>query len=521
MQPGTQPWNATPLFGAKDLEFLKSCGISPETAERQIAFLRQGVRFPDPVRACRLGDGIRSVSQQAADHWQERFASLVPGFRMGKFVPASGAASRMFKTILADRHKGGSDQDAFFRNLPAFAFYEDLEAYAASQGRTVGEMAPGAVVDALSECRPEFDFKGNIIRENALCMTDLPKGMLKFHRYPDGARTAFEEHMVDAAAYLCREDGTCHLHFTVPRRYRNVVADLVKDVGARHEKALGCRFRVHLSEQAAATDTLAVDDNGEPFRTPEGTLFLRPGGHGALLQNLMETDADAVFIQNIDNIAPDRLKAISFHWKRILGGIFLSLLTGIREQQQALAQDPSSVFRAKAWITEHLPELKEAVSEDATAEEIQRVLDRPLRVCGVIANTGEPGGGPFWVRGKDGKVGLRILESVEIPPTPAAQNMLQNAIFFNPVDMICGLTRRDGSRFDLHQYVDPEAYLVTEKSLDGKPLTALEHPGLWNGAMADWITVFVAVPGEMFHPVKTIYDLLRQNHRQDWKKEDV
>lgn len=444
-------------FTQQDIEQLSARGISVQKAEEQLKYFQTGFPVLDIVEPAALHKGVISPSvaerKEFIAAWQEY---LKEGHKVLKFVPASGAASRMFKNLFEYLDNGDETPfiQEFLGNISKFAFGDQL---AGKQGQ-----------DAVRFLLKDMNY-GN-----------LPKGLLLFHSYRDGARTPALEHMVEGALYAA-SNGEVNIHFTVSHDhlplFRRHIADHLQKLEAKY----GVKFNVSFSEQKPSTDTLAANPDGTPFRTADGKLLFRPGGHGALIENLNEQDADIVFIKNIDNVVPDRLKGSTVEFKQLLAGVLVT------EQKR--------VFEA----------LK---NPDLSAEERAR-LNRPIRVCGVVRNTGEPGGGPFRVREEDGSISNQILESVQIPD----KELMAKSKYFNPVDLVCAIKDYEGKPFDLLKFVDPKTGFISQKSKDGRELQALELPGLWNGAMAKWNTIFVEVPVSTFNPVKTVNDLLREQHQ--------
>ena len=473
-------------FTPADLSQMAELGIAPEEALRQIELFRNPPPFTRVLRPCRVGDGIRQISKASEPWLLARFEEAVRSGRVAKFVPASGAATRMFKDLLA----GQSDAvRTFLENLPRFAFYEDLA---------------GIPTDAILE---------HLLTEKGLDYAELPKGLLKFHRYPEGPRTPFEEHLVEATDVTRDADGVCRLHFTVSPQHQERFERLLEEVRPVYEERYGCRFQVSFSDQRRSTDTIAVDPDNRPFRLEDGTLLFRPGGHGALLDNLNSLAGlgwDLVLLKNIDNVVPDHRKPLVNGWKKALTGYLLALQERIFRLAERLEADPAALDEAAKLVE---GELSRPIP--AGADRRQFVLDalnRPLRVCGVVRNQGEPGGGPFWVEDANGQVSIQIVESSQIDPK-IRDEVLSQSTHFNPVDIVCALRDRHGAPYDLHRFVDPATVFISSKSHEGRPLKALERPGLWNGAMAGWNTVFVEVPDETFAPVKTVLDLLRPEHQ--------
>lgn len=436
-------------------------GLSEKEVRRQLALFESP---PPPVRLDRpatVGDGIVRLDEERQTALVAVFDSAMRRGVATKMVPASGAASRMFHGL---DDPAGEDVRRLLARLDEFPFAEALAEAAHRAGHDLRVPDPRAVLDLLLD-------------ERGLGYATLPKGVIPFHRYPDhrGVRTAFEEHLVEAAGYTRDAEGRCRLHFTVPPENEARFEELLATRGRELEARLGVRFEVGFSHQEHATDTIAVTPDNELFRQDDGSLLFRPGGHGALIENLDalgRAGADLVFVKNIDNVVPDDRKPTGIHWKKVLGGLLLELRGG------------------------------------------ETPPDRPLRVCGMVRNQGEPGGGPFWVRSEDGELSLQIVELSQIDTRDSEQReIVARATHFNPVDLVCALRDPRGEPWDLHRFIDENTVFIAEKSHQGRPLKALERPGLWNGAMAGWNTVFVEVPLETFAPVKTVFDLLRPEHR--------
>lgn len=450
-------------FSAQDLEQLQARGISVEKAEAQLECFRNGFPELDIVAPASTKKGILAPKRAEQDEyiaaWQQY---LEQGHKILKFVPASGAASRMFKNLFQYLEDGIETPfiSEFLANKDKFAFGPEL----------AGKDGQEAVRYLL----------------NDMHYGELPKGLLLFHKYRDGARTPALEHLVEGAQYCVApakngEKPTVYLHFTVSHDHLPLFRQHIADNLKKFEDKYEVKYDVTFSEQLPSTDTLAANPDGTPFRTKDGKLLFRPGGHGALIENLNQQDADIVFIKNIDNVVPDRLKKDTIRYKQILAGVLVT------EQKR--------VF--------------EALQNPNLTDEEREKLNRPIRVCGVVKNTGEPGGGPFLVREADGSISCQILESTQIS-NPA---LMAQSTHFNPVDLVCAIRDYEGKPFDLPKFVDPMTGFISNKSKDGKELLALELPGLWNGAMAKWNTIFVEVPVSTFNPVKTVNDLLREQHQ--------
>ncbi|HYG61667.1 MAG TPA: DUF4301 family protein, partial [Thermoanaerobaculia bacterium] len=469
------------------------------------------------LRPCRPGDGIRQIST-AEEHWLlARFEGAARDGRIGKMVPASGAASRMFKSLLAYVNGSGGEPEGevrtLFDNLERFPFYDALAAVMARGGHNLRQAVDGGDYKTVLEY---------LLTPRGLGYEELPKGLLLFHHYPEGPRTPFEEHLVEAVEQTRSADGRCRLHFTVSPQHEEEFRRLLAEVGPRYEERYGVRFDVTFSYQKRSTDTLAVDPENRPFRQDDGTLLFRPGGHGALLDNLDALGRngwDIVLIKNIDNVVPEERRPLISQWKRLLTGQLLAVQDRVwrllerLEEGSTNALDEAAAFLEKE-LSRSLPAELAGVSEEVRRRRLIDLLDRPLRVCGMVRNLGEPGGGPFWVESKTGEVSIQIVETSQLDPKSEEQQaQLAASTHFSPTDLVCALRDRHGRPYDLHAYVDPSTVFMSTKSHEGRPLKALERPGLWNGSMAGWSSVFVEVPDATFAPVKTVTDLLRPEHQ--------
>ncbi len=509
----------------QDLIYIRQRGGDPETVKQQLIIFQEGFPYLEVDRPATPGDGIWQLSAEAIDHHVKTYDQRKGSHDVKKFVPASGAASRMFKALVAFLNEGSQtnahhqsqlldqhpDVQTFFRQLHRFAFYNDLQQVIEKQG--------GALPN-LIEQGDYAQVLRYLLKPIGLGYENLPKGLIKFHAYPDHTRTAFEEQLVEAVAYTGSEGKTA-LHFTVSPEHEAMFKAHQQNVEDLHAKANETQFRIAYSQQHPNTDTIAVHLNNEPFRDKDGYPLFRPGGHGALLNNLNNIQGDLIFIKNIDNVVPDRLKPDTYRYKKLLGGILLSYQERIFHYLRRLEDEtvPQAFLdEVKTFLAKEL-QVRPPGNLDQWSYEHQHAycrskLDRPIRVCGMVPNQGEPGGGPFWVKNYDGSETLQIVEKAQINTAdPQQKAQLNKATHFNPVDLVCGTKDFRGKPFDLTQFIDQNSGFISEKSKDGKPLKALEHPGLWNGAMAYWNTIFVEVPIETFNPVKTILDLLRDNHQ--------
>jgi len=512
----------------QDLKEIRTRGVSPEKVTSYIEQFQQGFPAIQLDRPCTVGDGITTLLDG-----QDRLASLhaaaAAAGRVTKFVPASGAASRMFtlllsfaespylltKQTLANKAEGGDLAcqafQQFITECQRFAFSTDLQVAMQKDGHNLDSVLSQGKYDVLLTY---------LLMPSGLDYANQPKGLIKFHAYPDHTRTPFEEHLVEAAEYAQDASFVARIHFTVPVQHRQAIQAYLALVQERYGQK-GCQFDLSYSVQKPSTDTIAVDSRNIPFRENDGRLVFRPGGHGALLENLNDLQGDIIFIKNIDNVLPDRLKADTYRYKKLLCGYLLQLQQEIFSSIERLE---SSSF-AEQVVQEGLSFAQDKLSLipptdfDMLSAHHKRAflidrLNRPLRVCGVVRNTGEPGGGPFWVQHPDGTTSLQIIESSQVDMAGVSQRRIwESATHFNPVDLVCGVRDYRGRPFDLRRFIDPNTGFISEKSKDGRPLRALELPGLWNGAMAYWNVAFVEVPNSTFQPVKTVMDLLRPEHR--------
>lgn len=477
------------MFSEKDLQQIEAHGLTPKTVERQIEHFRKGFPFLKVVRAASPDDGILMPDAAAVDAAVARYEKEAAHRSVVKFVPASGAATRMFKELFAfvNEDKRGKGIDTLLANIERFAFWPELKALLPAGADDK------AVVDA-------------IVNEG-LGYGHQPKGLVTFHAYPEGARKAVEEHLVEGAAYAA-SDGVARIHFTVSPEHMEGFRALLDAKVPEYGRRYGVRYDIGFSVQEPSTDTIAVDPDNRPFRTGRGELLFRPAGHGALIGNLDRIDADVIFVKNIDNVTTDARRGDTVLYKKALAGLLLDLRARADEWIARLDAGDADTEAAAAFVGRELC-VKLPAGYDAAL--LRRVLDRPMRVCGMVRNEGEPGGGPFWVANDDGTESLQIAESSQI--APADRHLMQSATHFNPVDLVCCVRRAGGGKYDLKEFVDPATGFISSKSSEGRPLRAQELPGLWNGAMARWITVFVDVPVTTFSPVKTVLDLLRPEHR--------
>jgi hypothetical protein len=516
------------MFSETDLRQIRDEGLEPEQVLAQIELFERGMTPIILNRPCAIDDGIVTIKRDEIAGLIARHEQALQEFRVFKFVPASGAASRMFKSwwgvLEMGRFDDLKDKRAFFQDLKNYAFFQDLYSIITKKGEDIFK---------LLNSKNEKTIVEYILTPKGLDYGNLPKALLKFHVYPGGARTALEEHLVEAAFYATKRDpcpcgahrrGSCHIHFTVSEDHRNYVENYLSEVKSIYENLYEVNLHIEISVQLPSTNTIAVDIANIPFRTKQGRLVFRPGGHGALLHNLKQIDGDIIFIKNIDNVVPDWLKTPTIIYKKILGGFLatlqeevyrnLRLLHAEQMPDKDLISGIISFCERKLCIV--FPAGFEMMSLREKIRFLIEKLDRPLRVCGVVKNEGEPGGGPFWVDEHDGTQSLQIVESMQIDESSDEQQAIwSSATHFNPVDMVCSVRNFRGKKFELDDYINPETFCIVRKTQEGKEFKALELPGLWNGSMALWNTIFVEVPIETFNPVKTVYDLLRPQHSRN------
>ncbi|OJV18684.1 MAG: NAD metabolism ATPase/kinase [Dyadobacter sp. 50-39] len=498
------------MFIENDIQQIKERGSDLSVVEEQVRYFEQGFPFLQLSKAATVGDGIIRLTDDDIEQVISEFdKSAADGeIALLKFVPASGAATRMFKSLFGFLQEDKKDKsvDEFFTKLRDFAFYEDLKTSLAVDGHDI-------------ESADEKTIASYFLTSKGLGYGELPKGLLKFHNYTERSRTPLEEHLVEGAKYA-NAGSNVQIHFTVSPEHRDKFEKLVVEVLPTYQSQYGVRYIVSFSEQKSSTDTIAVNLDNTPFREKDNSLLFRPAGHGALLENLGQLDADIIFIKNIDNVVPDRIKGDTITYKKALAGIvlryqkkifaYLDKLAG--SVDAALLTELDGFFRNELCVIP--PASFESWSEEKKKDYFVGKLDRPLRACGMVKNQGEPGGGPFWAENGDGSSSLQIVESAQVDVDNADQNSIfKNSTHFNPVDLVCAVKNKKGELYDLKKFRDPLTGFITGKSKDGKELKAQELPGLWNGSMADWNTLFVEVPLITFNPVKTVNDLLREQHQ--------
>jgi nicotinamide riboside kinase len=513
-------------FSSHDFVQIYQHGMSLETIEIELNHFRTGIPKAILDRPAVVDDGIVRLSDDELKGYAELFDHRKQGLKLEKFVPASGAASRMFKFLnefLNDfdaenesinayiNRRKASGMSIFLAGIEKFPFYDSINLKLASSHPDFHDW---------DQDKRHYHFIEMMLDPDYLDFCSKPKGVLPFHNYGGYVATAAEEHLNETVSYANGLGNATRLHFTVTENHQRLFENIIAEVKDKIEKRSGNSIQTEFSYQDTATDTIAVDLENQPFRDSNDKLVFRPAGHGALLQNLNRIDADIVFIKNIDNVIQDHILEIAFYKKALAG-----LLTELQQQIfNCLREVESSDISEKSIeaITNFIryslnTEIIEDFSKYTIEHKIQHIaelLNRPIRVCGMVKNEGEPGGGPFWVRDIKGNLSLQIVESSQVD----LQNMQQAVILarsthFNPVDLVCGIRNYKGDKFNLARYVDANSGFIVEKNKGGRPLKAYELPGLWNGAMAKWITVFVEVPLITFNPVKTVNDLLKPSHQ--------
>ncbi|MBP5516610.1 MAG: DUF4301 family protein [Bacteroidales bacterium] len=511
----------THAFTEKDLQQIASMGLTAKDVELQLDNFRKGFPKTKLLEAATVENhGVKRMTDEEIMRFSASYKKLSNGKKILKFVPASGAATRMFKELYAftstyfgvatNFEKEFPNVKEFLQHIRSFAFFEDLQACMEKSSLDFGDYMD----------RGDFTTVINyLLKEQYLGYGSLPKALLKFHRYGGISRTAIEEHIVEGAAYAKNNDGKVNLHFTVSPEHRPLFKKKIAEVKRYYESELGIKLNITFSEQKHYTDTLAVDEYNNPVRDENGKLTFRPGGHGALIENLNECRADIIFIKNIDNVVPDWMKHTTIIYKQVIAGLLLELQQQTFEYLRILDKSPDKKTLqkiakfAKDSLQISLPENFTKLSNEEQCTILMQKLNRPMRVCGMVKNQGEPGGGPFFTENTHGIRSLQIVETAQINrKDPEQEAILNSATHFNPVDLVCATKDYKGRYFNLRKYVDPQTGFISKKTKGALTVKSQELPGLWNGAMAEWITLFVEVPLATFNPVKTVNDLLRKEH---------
>lgn len=505
------------MFNEQDLNLFKERHVTVAQIEKQLECFKNGFPFLKLVSAATVGDGIMRLSDAEESHFLEIWDGYLSGkCNIVKFVPASGAASRMFKNLFSFLESDSNEPDndfikTFFEHIHKFAFFEELNKVLVDK--------TGAGIDSLMAEGKYKTIVKYLLTSDGLNYGNLPKALLSFHKIGNTIHTAMEEQLEEGAQYANSLDGKVKLHFTVSHEHRELFEKKISESVPALSAQYGVSYEVSMSEQKASTDTIAVNMDNTPFRE-NGKLLFRPGGHGALIENLNDINADVVFIKNIDNVVPVTHRAPTIRYKKILGGVLVEVQKKIAEYLELLESGKYTIddvrtivqFVQRTLCTRN--EQTKNLEDSELVLYLKHKLNRPIRVCGVVKNEGEPGGGPYIAYNQDGTTSLQILESSQIDAKDArSTSLMKQATHFNPVDLVCYITDYKGDKFDLPKYVDRNTGFISEKSKSGHEIKALELPGLWNGAMSDWNTIFVEVPIETFNPVKTVNDLLRPAHQ--------
>ncbi len=476
------------MFTQSDLSQISEHGLTPQAVELQVENFKKGFPYLKISRAAKCGDGIIQLCSDDIDSAIKLYNEKMSQIKIVKFVPASGAATRMFKELFefVTEDKRGKGIDTLLDNIEKFAFYDELKALLPA-GASDKDIVSAIILKGL-----EYGSK--------------PKGLVTFHTYSSECRKAVEEHLVEGAIYAAC-DGVVSIHFTVSPEHMAGFEAIIAEKKGMYEERFGVKYDISFSTQKSKTDTVAVTPDNELFRTDEGKLLFRPAGHGALIENIGEIDADMIFVKTIDNVTTDALRADTLRYKKAIGGLLLSLQAQTFALLTAMDNGSADIDSVAKFVEGSLQQKLPTEYDMAT---LRSMLDRPIRVCGMVRNEGEPGGGPFWVADQEGGESLQIAESSQISPDEIS--LMKEATHFNPVDLVCGVRNYKGQRFDLKEYVDPTTGFISSKSSGGRELRAQELPGLWNGAMARWNTIFAEVPISTFTPVKVVQDLLRAQH---------
>ncbi len=512
------------MLSKKDINFLKENDINPRRIEKQIETIKSGKTYLDVDRPATAEDGIYVASKEEIDDYVRRYEEIQPSLKVTKFVPASGAATRMFRRMahLRDHYKGDmddflqvtSEKDFYslkntFDNLEKFAFYPELFKRFFRRGQSLEKILRKNEYGKVARM---------LLSKRGLNYLNIPKALVLFHKYPGHARTAFEEHLVEGKIYCKSKDNVVNIHFTIQGKHQRMFEKRFSYALKHFLKNDDVDFQLGFSEQSEATSSIAINKKGKLVRDKSKLPVLRPGGHGALIYNLNALEADIIFIKNVDNVAPDTIKHETVRYKKFLGGVLYSLRTRVFEILERLDQTPAP--EGDEWqeimdfVENKLYYKCKSTDKSKAIAEIKLFLNRPMRVCGMVQNTSEPGGGPFWVKGKNGRKSLQIVEKNQINLDDEHINdLFEDSTHFNPVDIVCSIKDYKGNKFNLLNYRDEESGLVIEKTWEGKPIKSYEMPGLWNGGMSNWLTVFVEVPLITFNPVKELNDLLRMQHQ--------
>lgn len=470
-------------FSATDIEQINAHGLSISNINQQISDFQSSFPFAQIIQSATENNGIRTI---VPNDYAQYYQSNKDKYTITKFVPASGAATRMSEDLFKFLESGimNTTTQTVLKNLEQFAFFDEL-------------------TQSLPQDASEKTIIEHIITQSGLNYGNLPKGLIIFHKYDNEVRTAIAEHLVEGAQYAS-SNGIVNIHFTASPEHIDGFNKLLGTIVTKYESQFNVKYNISISTQKPETDTIAVNLDNTPFRTADNRLLFRPSGHGALIKNLNEIDSEIIFIKNIDNVCCDSMRQDTIIYKRALAGLAIQTQQQIFKYLSDLDSGNANIDEIKTFITQNLG------IKNFNNTNIYQILNRPLRVCGMVRNIGAPGGGPFWTRTPDGTETLQIVESSQIAPDK--KHILQDGKYFNSVDLVCMPYDRHGNKFDLNKYIDYTAGFISEKSANGRPIRAMERPGLWNGGMAKWNTVFVETPITTFTPTKTITDLIKPGH---------
>ena len=457
-------------FSDQDLNQIKNHGLTLESINEQIENFKSGFPFVNIIRPAAVNDGIYEYSDSEITKYITEYENYAKTHRIMKFVPASGAATRMFKDLFdfltTKQHNKTSTET--INNINKFAFWDELRHF-------------------LPQNASDTDIIKCILTDSGLNYGNQPKGLIIFHKYPNCSKTPVEEHLTEAAQYASSENDI-YLHFTISPEHKNGFIKLLNNVVPEYEKRYGLKYNISMSEQKSSTDTIAVNLDNTPFRNPDGSLLFRPSGHGALIENLNDIDSDLIFIKNIDNVTTDSLRSDTVKYKKLLAGVLVNIQKQIFKILNDIDSGSADINEIHEFITN---KLSEKLNSKLNLTEYKDILNRPLRVCGVVKNTGEPGGGPFWVQDENHNQSLQIVESSQI--APESKSIMQQSSFFNPVDLVCGVYDYKHNKFDLTKYTDPNTGFISEKSKNGIPLRAMEKPGLWKVSHARILPIRISL----------------------------
>lgn len=514
-------------FTEKDIQQIENQGLNLNDIKSQISLFKKGMSHVDLVSAAGVDNGIWRLNKDEVEHFSEFYSANLKSLEVIKFVPASGAATRMFKFLYKFLSKYNpqeqsvnsfinknkqKDLSVFLVGLEKFPFYHIVKHQLTQNG---------VEFESLDDNHQAVLIVKTVLDQNQMDYGNYPKGLLPFHLYKNQTvATAFEEHLFETVLYV-PTDKEVHIHFTISQAHEHKFIKEFDGIKEKVETVTNAKFKITFSHQKSSTNTIAVNLKNEPFRNTDGSLLFRPGGHGALIDNLNDLEADVIFIKNIDNVVTYKYKHEVALYKKVLAGILLELQGQIFDYQRLLEQPQLNENQLNAIaeflqnkLNVHISSEFEKYSENYKIEYLQQQINKPIRICGMVKNEGEPGGGPFWVKDDNGKISLQIVESTQMDKDNKQQQLIaEQASHFNPVDLVCGVKNYKGEKYDLKKFVDHNAAFITKKTQVGQELKALEKPGLWNGGMAFWNTVFVEVPLITFNPVKTVNDLLKPAHQ--------